>query len=192
VSNAAVSHSRGGLELLLMAMSFPKALDILDNPNVWIADTAASCDSTPHSRGAVNVRKGNSWVIFGDSKNNNADEIFDLPGMIMDQHGNEKLPATLQNVKHVRLAKFNNEKASWLLNRDREKIWITKEEHKIVFDIQIETPEGLIFALYHKQKEVEVNVAGPEQVTKKLSIKKAHELLGHMNEDMCWDTCKAL
>jgi hypothetical protein len=96
------------------------------------------------------------------------------------------------------LAKFNlfsltkRQKAGWLLNRDSEKIWITKGEHKIVFNIRIETPEGLIFALYHKQKEVEVNAAGPEQATKNLSIKKAHELLGHMNEDMCRATCKAL
>jgi hypothetical protein len=30
VCNAAVSHSRGGLELLLMAMSFPKAFELLD------------------------------------------------------------------------------------------------------------------------------------------------------------------
>jgi hypothetical protein len=29
-------------------------------------------------------------------------------------------------------------------------------------------------------------------VVKKLSIKKAHKLHGHMNEDMCWVTCKAL
>jgi hypothetical protein len=36
LSNVAVSHSREGLELLLMAMSFPKALDLLDDPNVWI------------------------------------------------------------------------------------------------------------------------------------------------------------
>jgi hypothetical protein len=46
VSNAAVSRSKGGFQLLLMAMSFPKALELLNDPNVWIADTAASCDST--------------------------------------------------------------------------------------------------------------------------------------------------
>jgi hypothetical protein len=201
VSNAAVSHSRGGLELLLMAMSFPKALDILDDPNVWIVNTGASCNSTPHSKGAVNMRKGNGGVIFSNGKNNDANEIFDLPGVIMDQNRNEKLPATFQNVKHVRLAKFNlfsltkRQKAGWLLNGDSEKIWITKGEHKIVFDIQIETPEGLIFAMYHKQKETEVNAAGPagpEQATKKLTIKKAHVLLGHMNKDMCQATCKVL
>jgi hypothetical protein len=94
-----------------------------------------------HSRVAVNVRKGNGGVIFGDGKNNDANEICDLPGVITDQNRNEKLPATLQNVKHVRSAKFNlfsltkRQKAGWLLNRDSEKIWITKGEHKIVFDI---------------------------------------------------------
>jgi hypothetical protein len=189
---------RGGLELLLMVLSFPKARDLLDDLNVWIADTAASCDSTPHSRGAVNVRRGNGGVIFGDGKNSDADEIFDLPGMITDQSGNEKLHATLQNVKHVRSAKFNlfsltkRQKDSWLLNSNSEKIWITKGEHKIVFDIRIETPEGLIFTLYHKQKGDKVNAAGPEQAVKKLAIKKAHELLEHMNKDMCRATCKAL
>jgi hypothetical protein len=43
----------------------------------------------------------------------------------------------------------------------------------------------LIIALYHKRKEVEVNVVGPEQIVKKLSIKKAHKILSHMNKDMC-------
>jgi hypothetical protein len=112
---------------LLMALSFPKALDLLDNPNMWIANTAASCNLTPHSRGAVSMRKGNSGVIFGDGKNNDAEEIFDLPGVITDQSGNEILSATLQNVKHVQSAKFNlfslkkRQKDSWLLNSDSEK-----------------------------------------------------------------------
>jgi hypothetical protein len=67
--------------------------------------------------------------------------MFDLPGVITDQSGNEILHATLQNVKHVRSVKFNlfsltkRQKDSWLLNGDSEKIWITKGEHKIVFDI---------------------------------------------------------
>jgi hypothetical protein len=116
--------------------------------------------------------------------------------VITDQSGNEILSATLQNVKHVRSVKFNlfsltkRQKDSWLLNSNSEKIWVTKGGHKIVFDIRIKTPEGLIFALYHKQKGDKVNAAGPEQVVKKLLIKKAHELLGHMNKDMCRATCK--
>jgi hypothetical protein len=108
----------------------------------------------------VNIRKGNGEVIFSNGQNNDADEIFDLPGMITDKSGNEILHATLQNVKHVRSAIFNlfsltkRQKDSWLLNGDSEKIWIMKGGQKIVFDIHIETPEGLIFALYHKIKEL--------------------------------------
>jgi hypothetical protein len=87
VSNDAVSQARD--ELLLMAMSCPKALDLLDNLNIWIAVTAASCNSTPHQQGAVNIRKGNDGVIFGDQKSNDADIVFDLPGMITDQTTNK-------------------------------------------------------------------------------------------------------
>jgi hypothetical protein len=148
VSNVAVSHSRGGLELLLMALSFPKALDLLDNLNIWIADTVASCDSTPHSRGAVNVRRGNGGVIFGDGKNNDADKIFDLPGVITDQSGNERLHATLQNVKHVRLAKFNlfsltkRQKDDWLLNGDSKKIWISKQKAISISKEEVKEQDG--------------------------------------------------
>jgi hypothetical protein len=41
-----------------------------------------------------------------------------------------------------------------LSSGNSEKIWIEKGEHKIVFDIRIETPEGLIFALHHKQNKL--------------------------------------
>jgi hypothetical protein len=42
---------------MLMVMSFPKDLDILENPNIWIADLAATCDSTSHHQGAVTCKK---------------------------------------------------------------------------------------------------------------------------------------
>jgi hypothetical protein len=163
---------------MLMAMSFPKDLSILEDPNVWIADTAATCDSTPHCQGAVNLRKGNRGVIFGNGKNNEAATTFDLPGVITDQFGNEVIAATLRNVKHVQSAKFDlfsitkRQKDGWLLGRNSEKIWIEKGEHKIVFDIRIETPEGLIFALLHKRKETggEINAAGPEKQVVKMLI----------------------
>jgi hypothetical protein len=200
VSTTAVNQTRDRPELMLMAMSFPKDLSILEDPNAWIADTAATCDSTPHRQGAVNLCEGNGGVIFGDGKNNEAETTFDLPGVITDQFRNEVISATLQNVKHVKSAKFNlfsitkRQKDGWLLSGNSEKIWIEKGEHKIVFDIRIETPEGLIFAIHHKQKETggEINAAGPAKQVVKMSIKKAHQLLGHMNKDMCQKTCKAL
>ena len=175
-----------------MAMGFPKALSLLEDPNVWIADTAASCDSSPHLNGAVNVRKGNAGgVIFGDSKNNEAQTIFDLPGVITDENGNRIQEARIRNIKHAKSAKFNlfsltkRQKDGWLLNGNSEMIWLTKGDMKIVFDIKIPTPEGLIFAMYHQRKEpAEVNALGQDKEEKKmkLSIQKAHQLLGHSND----------
>jgi hypothetical protein len=88
ISTAAVNQSQSRPELMLMAMSFPKDLSILENPNIWIGDMAATCDSTPHHQGAINLQEGNSGVIFGDGRNNEAEMTFDLPGIITDQYGN--------------------------------------------------------------------------------------------------------
>jgi hypothetical protein len=43
VSTVAVGS---GMELLLTAMHFPRTIGLLDDPNIWIADTAATCDLT--------------------------------------------------------------------------------------------------------------------------------------------------
>jgi hypothetical protein len=74
----------------------------------------------------MNIRKGNGGVIFGN--NNNGDVNFYLPGMIMDQNGNEILTAILQTLQPNK-----RQKDSWLLNGDSEKIWIMRGRHKIVF-----------------------------------------------------------
>jgi hypothetical protein len=166
ISTAAVNQARSHPELMLMAMIFPKDLSILENPIIWIADIAATatatCNSTPHHQGAINLHKGNQGVIFGNGRNNEAETTFDLLGIITDQFGNEMISATLQSVKHIKSARFNlfsitkQQKDGWLLIGNSEKIWIEKGEHKIVFDIQIETPEGLIFAMHHKQTKLVV------------------------------------
>jgi hypothetical protein len=36
-----------GVELLLSSMSFPNSLKLLENPNIWIANTGATCNITP-------------------------------------------------------------------------------------------------------------------------------------------------
>ncbi len=58
-ANAAVdSNSRGGtVEFLKCGMTFPLQQDILDDPNVWIADSAATVQSTPHSSNLINVKE---------------------------------------------------------------------------------------------------------------------------------------
>jgi hypothetical protein len=47
------SSGYDGLEMLLSVLSFPKTLKLLEDPNIWIADTVATCDSMPHNISAV-------------------------------------------------------------------------------------------------------------------------------------------
>jgi Reverse transcriptase (RNA-dependent DNA polymerase) len=205
------SGGNDGPELLLSALSFPLTLKLLEDPNIWIADSAATCDSTPHAQGAINMRKGDeddNGVIFGDGKNNDAVNIFDLPGVITDSSGNELQAVKLLNVRHVPSAMFNlfsttkRQKAGWSLHGDDEAIWLTKGEHKIVFDIRIETPEGLVFAVNMQRVEAEntpnkageINAVGRAKNDSpiKMSIQKAHDLLGHIGETMCRKVAKTL
>jgi hypothetical protein len=195
VSNAAVGS---GTEKLLMAMHFPRMIGLLDDPNIWIVDTAATCDSTPSFVGGVNPKTVQDGVIFSDGKSNKAGVVFDLLGMITNSEGNELQKDTLTNVKLVKSARFNlfsltkRQKDGWKLHGDSKRIWLRKGNNKIIFDICIPTPEGLILAMhFHLQTSTEVSAASPEQ-PKKISIQALHDQLGHMNETMCRKVAKAL
>jgi hypothetical protein len=84
--------------------------------------------------------------------------VFDLPGMITNAEGNELQKATLTNVKLVKSARFNLfsltkwQKDGWKLHGDNKRIWLSKGNNMIVFDICIPTPEGLIFAMHFQQQ----------------------------------------
>ncbi len=45
------------MEFLLCGVTFPLQQDLLDDPNVWIADSAAPVHSTPHSISLTNVKE---------------------------------------------------------------------------------------------------------------------------------------
>lgn len=80
-------------------------------------------------------------LIFGNGKNKKTTTIFDLPGMVLDAHGNKIQSAKLHNVKHVKTAIFSlfsltkQQKAVWHQHGDKKKIWITKGNATLVFDI---------------------------------------------------------
>ena len=59
------------------------------------------------------------------------------------------------------------------------------------FDIRIETPEGLFFAMYMQRGETEVGIVGTDKV-KKISEQVAHGRLGHMSSDESRHTMKLL
>jgi hypothetical protein len=71
---------------------------------------------------------------------------------------------------------------------------LKKGDQQVKFDLVIPTHKGVIFAMYiNREGESQEEVAGIGTTTKKrLNIKKAHELLGHMSEDMTRKVAKHL
>ena len=80
------------------------------------------------------------------------------------------------------VSRLQNE--GWLLHRDKNCIWMTKEKGKIVFDIKIPTPKGAVYAMYFKRLSVQGELAnGTTDGGLKLTIGQAHACLGHIGED---------
>jgi hypothetical protein len=57
-ANTAVNKGDAGpkVEILLCGMKFPQDQRMLNNPNMWIADSAATVHTTPHEMGMHKVK----------------------------------------------------------------------------------------------------------------------------------------
>jgi hypothetical protein len=71
-----------------------------------------------------------------------------------NKHGHELGTLELQEVTHLPNGKFNMfsitkmQMNGWKLQGDAKKIWLTKGDHEVVFDIIIPTNKGLLLAMY--------------------------------------------
>ena len=70
------------MEFLLCGVTFPLQQDLLDDPNVWIADSAATVHSTPHSISLTNVKeaKGSDAITMGNGGTEQENKIAEIKG----------------------------------------------------------------------------------------------------------------
>ena len=175
VGAAGTDNNNGGTdvaEMLFMAidsnednennvkkMGFPEQLALLKDPNVWIADTAATVHSTPCTIGLKNVREATQCeaITMGNGAKEQASMVGDLPGMLCDKHGNQIGRGVLQQVKIIQNGQFNlfsiskMMKQGWELSGSQKEMVISKGKNRIVFDIVIPTTEGVLYAIYHRR-----------------------------------------
>ena len=108
---AAVVNTGNKVEYLLcnMDMCFPTSAEFLSDPNVWIADTAATVHLMPHSEGLRNPKEASASdvVTMGNGADVGAKMIAELLGMICNKHGNELSTVVLKDVTHLPQAKYN-------------------------------------------------------------------------------------
>jgi hypothetical protein len=182
-------------------LTFPKIQKFLRDPNVWIADSAATVHSTPHDQGFRNLKKvsEDDAITVANGKTEGASKVGDLPGMICDQYGNAKGESVLTEVTHLPQGVFNlfsltrMQMRGWTLTGNDKKITLKKDGAEVNFDIVIPTPKGAIFALYFKRHEGEINGVSTTLSSKtRMTIQQAHERLGHCHEDMVRKIAKTL
>jgi hypothetical protein len=194
--NAAMDQ-QGKVEYLLCGLTFPNDNKILLDPNIWIADTAATVHMTAHRNGLTDVRNATDGekITMGNGNEETATEIGHLPGIVCDKYGNELNRVKIQNVSYLPNASFNlfsltqMTSQGWTMGGNKDSIWITKGRNKVTFDMQIPTPRGVLYAMYFAR---DTEVAGAIQDNNTMTIQQAHERLGHAHEAEIRLTAKAL
>ena len=76
-------------------------MDILKDPCIWIADTGATNHSTFSKIGSKNEVASSTQALGLSGKAVAAQKDIDLPGVLCDKYGNEKLPVNLTEVGFV-------------------------------------------------------------------------------------------
>jgi hypothetical protein len=195
-----------------MAMEFPTDQKCLDNPSVWIRDTGASVHMSPHRNGMRDLQKAKpvDAITMANGSSEDATVIGIISGRVCDKNGSVLNEAKITDVTHLPEGKYNLfsitklQNEGWILSGDANAIWLTKGDVKIKFDIKIPISKGVLYAMYH-QRDTEIatptvvalNLTAPAvpaiaPTPKQMSIKKAHDMLGHINEKAVRKTSLAL
>jgi hypothetical protein len=167
-ASAAVDQESGtefGVEFLLNALTFPNNPQLLNDPNVWIADSGATVHMSPYKIGMRNLRKATveDAITMGNKRTVYAREFGDIPVRICDKEGNDVIGTTITNVGC------------------KDKITLQKDQDELTFDIEVRTTKGVLYAIYMKRT---LEIAGAATDTKKMTmtITQAHGKLGHCND----------
>ena len=179
-------------------LSFPDVQELLDDPNVWIGDTAATVDMTPYKEGMTNLRiaSKDDGIAMGNGQIVKTIEIGEIRGTICDKHGNKLNRVRMTEVQYLPKMKYNlfsltkRMNGGWKLISESEKIRLKKGNQEVTFDIKIPTPKGAVYAMY-LSRENEIGGSATEVGTK-MMIQQVHERLGHCGEEATRKTAKEL
>jgi len=165
---------------------------------VWVGDTGTSCNSTPHSHGMTNMNDSANGIGIenGNGSLSKIKGTGDIDGTVCNKTGSDVASVKMTDVRHAPENKFNllsiskMLKDGWTMKGDKTGLEMEKGSTKFKFDLVIPTHKGVIFAVYIKRNLQEV--AGVGTTHMRLNIQRAHDLLGHMHEDMARKSAKHL
>ena len=100
-----------GLECGLMSTKnmFPDSYDLLQMPETWIGDMAATTDMTPHRMGMTEVTnpQGDIHIVMGNKQVEKSTAIGCISSIVCDNQGNQKLNVKITDVALVPDCAFN-------------------------------------------------------------------------------------
>ena len=176
------------LELAAPALPRLHPFSVLQQPDVWICDSGASCHTTNNLNGAVNKRRGGSSSVGHTGGAVTAEWTVDIPGRFVSADGCNLQEATLTDVSFNKSLNYNLFslsrvlKLGWVISKgDSTGITIKRDSTVIVFDIVVHTANGAVFATRFL-RDSELFAACTEKGLR-VNINKAHELLGHGDEE---------
>jgi hypothetical protein len=172
-------------EVVLVGMEFPDSMRMLNDPNIWIGDTAASGHTSPYQHSLT--PQGNAVTNGGITVGNGITEKTAMYGNISrtlcNKQGAKVGRAKLMHVAYSPNMKFNLCSLSklyqdgWEMKGNKDLLVMEKYNQKIKFDIKVTTDTSVVYCMYLQRDKEIVNAAV------EYSINQAHERLGHSHED---------
>ena len=100
-------------------MKFPSDSKILNDPNVWIADTGATCDSTPHKSGFTKEKKAQKGdkITIAKAKQKNVPKVSEH---IPHKESNGRIYLDISTVKKPKNIEVNVTKRNWCIMVDEK------------------------------------------------------------------------
>ena len=163
--------------------------------NTWLGDTGASTHYVKSDEGMFDVKLIDEPVKVGNGKSMRATKVGSLKMTVLQANGDTK-NITLENVKYVPELWVNLFSITQALKKgmkianDGIKIQLRKGDFMMEFDLIIATKTGYIIAV-NMVPRIENHVAQAAlDPGHRISLNKAHRLLGHIGEDAMRTTAK--
>ncbi len=114
---------------------------------------------------------------------------LDIPCIHYDKDGTQVGEVIITDVSHLPEGNFNLisltrlQKKGWTLLGNSDYIKLQKGGNSLLFNIVVNTPKGALYVGKFSRKGGDEVMGGATMKASTYSIKKAHELLGHNNEN---------
>ena len=184
------------VEVLTARAETGTAIDVLYEKDVFIADSGASSHSTFTKEGASEEKQDQTATIGHSGEAVESTSTLTLKGQFVDKRGNRGISATLDDVKYNPTYNFNLLSLTkmmakgWKVEGTEDMFIASKDGQVIKFDIKVHTATGTIYACRYV-RNTDISAASTAHGTT-MNIQKAHELLGHSNEDATREMAKQL